>query len=44
MIAGVPPPEGLPSLAEINAPDIDLSSLADVLEDATRLVIEAGLV
>lgn len=31
-------------LAEINAPDIDLSQLADVLDDATRLVTEAGLV
>ncbi len=34
----------LPSLDEINAPDIDLSSLADLLETATRLVSEAGLV
>lgn len=34
----------LPSLDEINAPDIDLSSLADYLETATRLVSEAGLV
>lgn len=34
----------LPSLDEINAPDIDLSSLADFLETATRLVSEAGLV
>lgn len=35
---------GLPSIDEINAPDIDLSELADVLDDATRLVAEAGLV
>ena len=34
----------LPSLDEINAPDIDLSRLADTLEIATRLVAEAGLV
>ncbi|MGF1617015.1 MAG: extracellular solute-binding protein [Acidimicrobiia bacterium] len=34
----------LPSLDEINAPDIDLSSLANLLETATRLVSEAGLV
>lgn len=38
------PAEGLPSIDEINAPDIDLSELADVLDDATRLVAEAGLV
>lgn len=36
--------EGLPGLDQINAPNIDLSQLADVLEDATRLVSEAGLV
>ncbi len=41
---GVEPAEGLPPLDEINAPDIDLSSLADVLQDATRLVTEAGLI
>ncbi len=34
----------LPSLDDINAPDIDLSALADYLETATRLVSEAGLV
>lgn len=34
----------LPSLDDINAPDIDLSSLAGFLETATRLVSEAGLV
>ncbi|MGD2043589.1 MAG: extracellular solute-binding protein [Acidimicrobiia bacterium] len=44
LIGGVPPAEGLPELDEINAPDIDLSQLADVLDDATRLVTEAGLV
>lgn len=44
MIEGVPSPEGLPDLAEIITPDIDLSRLADVLDDATRLVSEAGLV
>ena len=36
--------EGAVPLSEINAPDIDLSELADVLDDATRLVTEAGLV
>ena len=34
----------LPSLDSIDAPDIDLSRLADTLETATRLVSEAGLV
>ena len=44
LIEGVAPAAGLPDIDEINAPDIDLSELADVLEDATRLVSEAGLV
>lgn len=44
LIDGVEPAEGLPAVSEINAPDIDLSELADVLDDATRLVAEAGLV
>ena len=44
LVAGVAPAAGLPELEEINAPDIDLSQLADVLDDATRLVTEAGLV
>lgn len=44
LIDGVDPVTGLPTLDEINAPDVDLSRLADVLEDATRLVAEAGLV
>lgn len=37
-------PEGLPALDDINTPEIDLSELADVLDDATRLLSEAGLV
>jgi iron(III) transport system substrate-binding protein len=41
---GVPQPDGVPPLSEIAAPDIDLSELAGVLELATRLVAEAGLV
>ncbi len=41
---GVNPAVGLPSIEDINIPDIDLSELADVLDDATRLVSEAGLV
>ena len=43
LIQSVDPVEGLPPLADINAPDIDLSALADLLDDATRLVTEAGL-
>lgn len=44
LIDGVAPPEGAPDLAEINSPDIDLSELAGVLDQATTLVAEAGLV
>ena len=44
LIPGVSPAPGLPSIDEINAPDIDLSELAGVLDTATRLVSEAGLV
>lgn len=44
MIEGVATAEGLPDLADIKAPDLDLSSLAEVLPIATRLVSEAGLV
>ncbi len=43
LVETVAPVEGLPSLDSINAPAIDLSALADVLEQATRLVSEAGL-
>lgn len=43
LIAGINPAVGLPALDSINAPDIDLSKLADVLPDATRLVAESGL-
>jgi len=44
LIPGVQPAGGLPALEDLNTPDIDLSQLADVLDDATRLVSEAGLV
>jgi iron(III) transport system substrate-binding protein len=44
LVPGVDPAVGLPRLEEINAPDIDLSRLAEFLDDATRLVAEAGLV
>jgi iron(III) transport system substrate-binding protein len=43
LLAGVAEPEGLPALAEINAPAIKLSALASVLDRATELVSEAGL-
>lgn len=43
LIDGINPAVGLPALDSINAPDIDLSKLADVLSDATRLVTESGL-
>jgi iron(III) transport system substrate-binding protein len=44
VIDGVELGQGMPDLSEIETPDIDLSELADVLDDATRLVSEAGLV
>jgi iron(III) transport system substrate-binding protein len=44
LIEGVDGPDGVPHLSEINSPDIDLSELAGVLDLATRLVAEAGLV
>lgn len=44
MLEGIGTADGLPDLQEINAPDLDLSELADVLDIATRLVAEAGLV
>jgi iron(III) transport system substrate-binding protein len=44
LIDGVPQPDGVPPLSEIAAPDIDLSELAGVLDLATRLVAEAGMV
>ena len=40
LIEGISPAPGLPDLSEINAPDIDLSALADTLPIATRLVLE----
>jgi iron(III) transport system substrate-binding protein len=43
LVAGIEAPEGLPSIDEIDTPDIDLSQLADQLERATDLVTEAGL-
>jgi iron(III) transport system substrate-binding protein len=43
LIDSVDPIEGLPQLSDIDAPDLDLSALAELLDDATRLVTEAGL-
>ena len=43
LAADVSQATGLPSLDSLATPDIDLSALADVLDDATRLVAEAGL-
>lgn len=44
LIEGADPPGGAPHLSDINSPEIDLSDLAGVLDLATRLVAEAGLV
>jgi iron(III) transport system substrate-binding protein len=44
LVEGIDPPAGVPPLSEINSPDIDLSDLAGVLDLATQLVAEAGLV
>ena len=43
LLAGVPTAPGLPPLAELDSPDIDLSSLAD-LEGTLALLAEVGLV
>ncbi|MGH8875151.1 MAG: iron ABC transporter substrate-binding protein [Acidimicrobiia bacterium] len=44
VINGAAPPAGQPSLDTIPTPDIDLSELATVLEQATDLVARAGLI
>lgn len=43
LVPGVPPSEDLPPLDTIPTPDIDLSDLAPMLDPATDLVAEAGL-
>ena len=43
LLTGVPTAEGLPPLADLDSPDIDLSSLAD-LEGTLALLAEVGLV
>lgn len=42
LIDGIAPAEGLPALAEIESPDLDLTDLAD-LEGTIRLLQEAGV-
>ncbi|MCA9860871.1 MAG: iron ABC transporter substrate-binding protein, partial [Thermomicrobiales bacterium] len=43
LLAGVPTAEGLPALADLESPDIDLSSLSD-LEGTLTLLADVGLV
>ena len=43
LVAGVEAHPDLPALGSLNPPDIDLSLLAAVLDRATDLVAEAGL-
>jgi iron(III) transport system substrate-binding protein len=42
MITGAPNPAGLPTLAELKAPDVDLNELDD-LSATVRMITEAGL-
>jgi iron(III) transport system substrate-binding protein len=44
LVPGVPANELLPPIDSIPTPDIDLSDLATVLDLATDLVAEAGLI
>jgi iron(III) transport system substrate-binding protein len=43
LVAGIAASELLPPLSSISTPDVDLSMLATVLDDATDLVAQAGL-
>ncbi|MGH8935510.1 MAG: iron ABC transporter substrate-binding protein [Acidimicrobiia bacterium] len=43
LVSGVPPSTTLPPLEEIPTPDVNLSHLADTIDQATDLVAEAGL-
>lgn len=43
LIDGVPSPEGVPALADLQAPDIDLGQLRD-LEGTTQLLTQVGLI
>jgi len=42
-VTGLAAPEGLPAIESLAQPDIDLSALAGVLDRATQLISEAGL-
>lgn len=42
LVEGIDAPEGLPALADLQGPDIDLSDLAD-LEATVRMIQDAGL-
>ncbi|MBN9739123.1 iron ABC transporter substrate-binding protein [Pseudonocardia sp. P1] len=42
LVAGVPGPQGVPALAELAGPELDLSDLAS-LDETTRMMTEAGL-
>ena len=44
MIDGVDPQAELPSLEEIESPELDLSDLGGTLEPALRLLADVGLV
>lgn len=44
LLAGVEPDPSLVPLGDLQTPDIDLSRLAEVLDRATELVTEAGLI
>ncbi|MBU1226812.1 MAG: iron ABC transporter substrate-binding protein [Actinobacteria bacterium] len=43
MVAGIDPNRVLPALSDLSPPDLDLSDLAEVLDLATDLIAEAGL-
>lgn len=43
VVAAVEPPAGLPPLSELSHPSVNLSDLATVLDTATQLITEAGL-
>ena len=42
LVPGVPTPEGLPAIEDINPPDLDLTRLAD-LQPTLALMRETGL-
>jgi hypothetical protein len=42
-VAGIPGPEGLPPLAELQGPDIRLGDLGAALDGTLELIAEVGL-